>query len=1219
MAGSLQNSGGQPQKPPRYTPLYTSRFFSGLNTNRSPLRSAGSAYEERYLGNRGDSLIDGSNCEISPRLTLIRRPGNPVYNSQTFGSVDFFYSFREFSINTEQIRVMVDETTALYDGTANSRTLVFTKSTGAGQSYMQSVGNTLFFANGIDQKKWVETLLTRTSSAAILPNIGNNVTLNPVSTPYLSSFVIDSNNNLQQFLAASVQPISNVAFDGTTLTLTVPAVVGITPGSEYLMWNVGTATWLNGITILVATAAGTTVTATLVNASHAVYGSAGDTGNITSVGGTAITGGSVPTWSATVPNSGNNYQGGFTVDGTVIWLNKGNPVENWGLVAGSSSPTVVVGTSGSAWKTNTYFSLPGVIIDSNGNLQKVTTAGISGPSQPTWATVVSNTTNDGTVVWTMIQSAASLTWAAHTHYANGAFLVANASGTNCLFQLQSPPSTPTLNIASTINIASWSVPSGSQGGQFIKLYPATGPDGTDTNNALMFNVTDDSSQPLVKFVLNGAGETTSSSFVNAPSSTHYNMAFSGTFTVPVAGQYSLAVSHYNGFIFGIGNATGGGIPSLVSGIVSLIPGQTGTGVHNYNSVLAGNNNRGPGGGFITTDNFVVNFPTADTYPFEFDYSQIDTFQQFIVKGNNNIIAPSPSISGATQPIWPAWSTGFAPNYPNVKEAAGQYQWNNLGPAVDFTWQKNTTFTLPNSTITDANNNTEAPYRTGVSGAVAPTFSTGLNQLTLDNPNLIWINKGPASAPAPGTISALAGGYQYTVALVNTATDTVSNGSPLSPTTGDFFGAAGVTITGGLPSLASIDPQADYVAIFRTTDGQTTPFLIPGTGNSLYTVPLSQYLQDGYLDTANDTELNNEIQAPIAGENTPPANGAKNLTYHLSRIFFSVGNTVYWTSGPDSPVGNGVEGVAPANTQVFPSLVTRIVPTTVGAFIFTVSDIYVIVGQGTASNPIQPAYPYLQGIGLLNFNALDINGAEMGFYSSDKRFIILDPASGPSDVGFNIGNLLAGSSWSPTAVYVTYHASGEDAAWFLSDGSTGWYRVSPTPAPEQGVTWSPFATIVGGVKAVQSIETSPGVHKLLSGPVTSGPILNRDITVWQDNGNNYSWFATVGSHVLANPGQLAEVAFITLDSVATGSKLSLSVVTDECVPYYTGPFYPLLESVEDPPTLPPSVSTYAQRFYLAQTDEPAVCRHLQYRIDASAENFQNEVMTCTIFGALLIEI
>src|SRR4029077_18530684 len=224
--------------------------------------------------------------------------------------------------------------------------------------------------------------------------------------------------------------------------------------------------------------------------------------------------------------------------------------------------------------------------------------------------------------------------------------------------------------------------------------------------------------------------------------------------------------------------------------------------------------------------------------------------------------------------------------------------------------------------------------------------------------------------------------------------------------------------------------------------------------------------------------------------------------------FSIGNTVYWTSGPDTPVGNGIEGVTPSNTQVFPSLVTRIVPTTVGAFIYTVSDIYVIVGQGTQTSPIQPAYPYLDGIGLLNYNALGVNGADMGFFSSDKRFIVLNPSSGPSDVGFSIGNTLS-DNIDPSLAYVTWHSSAEDSAWFVADRSTGWYRVSPTPAPEQGITWSPVATIAAGVKAVTSIETSLGVHNLLSGPATTGPILKRSITTFQANVSNYAWFAVVG--------------------------------------------------------------------------------------------------------------
>jgi hypothetical protein len=1136
---------------------------------------------------------------------------------------------------------MVDETTALYDGTANSRILVFTKSAGAGQSFMQSVGNNLFFANGIDQKKWVQTLFTRNASGA-LPNIANSTTLSSASTPFLTTYVIDTNGNLQQLLATSLTTISNVAYTAPTLTLTVASTAGITPGNNYVIWNMATAVWLDGMTINVVTASGVTVTATLVNATHANYASAADTGNFTVIGGTpsAVTGGSVPTWNTTVPASSTTppFQGGFTIDGTVVWVNRGNPVENWGIVntnPTNAGPTATVGSASAAWHANTYYSFPGVIVDtrsSNNNVWQVTVAGTTGaaigfPLSPT----IGNTFVDGTVTWTNVATTASAVWAAHTNFTSGNFIVETAGGVPCLFQLSIAPASVQLSTLMTAKFVAHSasgVFDGDWGGSVgapVAFGTATPLviAATATNiNSLLWNRYDTSQQPILVYTLNGAGESSAGTFTTpwAGATNNWEMMLFGTMTVNQAGPVSFLIGHNDGFYFGMdGGAT------YVSGPNAGLAGRTLTPWNGY-PIVGGNNINAD---FSAGETLTVNCPAVGTYNFEFAFAQKDTFQVLTVTANGAQITPTPLETGTSIPSFPAFSTAFAPNYANVVEVQNgnvafpgvvpgskAYQWSNLGPVTDFAWKAKTPVTLPNTTITDPNNNTEAPFETGVSGNTIPTFATGLNQLTHDNPNLIWINKGPASAPSPGTISAFAGGFQYYVALVNTMTNTVSNASAASTRTGNFIGASGITVSGGLPLTANIDTQADWVAIFRTTDGGAVPFLIPGTGNSIYTVPLSQYLQNGYLDTTPDTGLNNLIQAPIHGENTPPASGAQNLTFHLSRIFFSVGNTVYWTSNGASPVGNGIEGVSPANTQVFPSLVTRLVPTTAGIFVYTVSDIYVIVGQGTPSVPLQPAYPYLQGIGLLNYNALAVNGADMGFYSSDSRFIILNPSSGPADVGFPIGNVI--TSISPSLAYVTWHSSGQDSAWFISDGSTGWYRVTPTPAPEQGTTWSPFATIIGGAFAVQSIEVTPGVKNLLLGPVTSGPILKRSTTSFQDNTSNYSWFATLGSHVLANPGQLAELMFITVDSVGIGTRPSVSVILDEAVPYYTGGFEQINAWTNDPPTLHESASLYQQRFYLSETLQPAICRSLQYRIDLPAENVQNEILAVTMFGALLVE-
>ena len=79
------------------------------------------------------------------------------------------------------------------------------------------------------------------------------------------------------------------------------------------------------------------------------------------------------------------------------------------------------------------------------------------------------------------------------------------------------------------------------------------------------------------------------------------------------------------------------------------------------------------------------------------------------------------------------------------------------------------------------------------------------------------------------------------------------------------------------------------------------------------------------------------------------------------------------SEAEAKVGlNGTNGFAPDNFAEFPSAVKRMVPTSIGLLVFTVSDIYLIQGNGTSGNPITPV-PYATGIGLLSYNALDVNG------------------------------------------------------------------------------------------------------------------------------------------------------------------------------------------------------------------------------------------------------
>jgi hypothetical protein len=173
-------------------------------------------------------------------------------------------------------------------------------------------------------------------------------------------------------------------------------------------------------------------------------------------------------------------------------------------------------------------------------------------------------------------------------------------------------------------------------------------------------------------------------------------------------------------------------------------------------------------------------------------------------------------------------------------------------------------------------------------------------------------------------------------------------------------------------------------------------------------------------------------------------------------------------------------------------------------------------------------------------------------------------------------------------------------------------------PEVGTPWCPKANIVGGAGAIQSCETTPGNLQLLIGPPpnTTGPILFRDYTNYQDNGANYPAYFTFGSIVLAHPGQIASIEFFTVDShkFVGARPLTLGILLGEI----SGNFEPICHFVNDPPQLPPSNSLWNQRFYLMQSNEPIECRHFQLKVLWEPQNFPDEVESVSPFGGFLQE-
>jgi hypothetical protein len=337
-----------------------------------------------------------------------------------------------------------------------------------------------------------------------------------------------------------------------------------------------------------------------------------------------------------------------------------------------------------------------------------------------------------------------------------------------------------------------------------------------------------------------------------------------------------------------------------------------------------------------------------------------------------------------------------------------------------------------------------------------------------------------------------------------------------------------------------------------------------------------------------------------------------MAYHFERIWGAVGNFVYASGGPDVVTGDPNESFSPDDYFEFPSPVTRIVPTATGILVFLTSDVYAILGGPVFSTFF--ATPMVPGVGLLHYNALDVHGGVSYLFTSDNQFISMDPSGGAQRIGGAIADKLA--LFDSAKTFVSVHESGNDNAVFISDGETGWYRLNPNQSPNGTPVWSPFGAATSGAGAVQSIEVSSGVHRLLVGGVGSSKhILMRDYSTYQDDGTPYTCSFTMGSINLVSPGQIAGLTFVNLRSTRVGTVPTCSFLLNEV----SGAFTTFPEAQAYPwqiygATAQPT-SLFSNAYYFRATGSPALAEHMQVKVSFPAENFANEVLSLTIWGVI----
>lgn len=166
----LQSLGSHGQKEARYAPIFTDRFFVGYWSNRNPLRSPLSTlYADGWHLGGTDAIYSGVNIELSPRLTLCRRPGNVAYSVATIPTPPLtFYSFKLFGASSPAIDVIVDTATEIYNLNPLSVDAIFAKAINAGQANFLGIGQTLYFGDGAEVMAW-QNGTTRNWGISIAP------------------------------------------------------------------------------------------------------------------------------------------------------------------------------------------------------------------------------------------------------------------------------------------------------------------------------------------------------------------------------------------------------------------------------------------------------------------------------------------------------------------------------------------------------------------------------------------------------------------------------------------------------------------------------------------------------------------------------------------------------------------------------------------------------------------------------------------------------------------------------------------------------------------------------------------------------------------------------------------------------------------------------------------------------------------------------------------
>lgn len=1206
----LQTAGAQPQKQPKYVPIFIDRAFTGIWTQRNVLHDPSDFATLRFYGGRPDALIDGNNVELTNRLTLQRRPGLTPFSPAIYPTPpDRAFSF---GLTNGTIQVIID--------------------TGLGT----------FSLSSVEEISGVAYYLFSSSN----PCAANNAYAGLIFK--VSGF--DQLNDNGTFVCT--------ASTSTYMILANPAAVTDTH------------------TATAVTAGGVYYDNQISSVPQLLFGKSPGAGQtyFVAVAGVLYMGDGIDTRKYTPGNP----------NGT-IW--------NWGIVSPTLQPSVTIVASGSSavqWIASTFYSTMGLLVDSNNNIQALTSVNASGSNttnlgktgsgQPNWNNATGGQTTDNTVTWTC-SGPLGLWQANHTYKPGDCVFVPGIGGTPI-------PSTAATGIRlltypGTIGGGIWCnvIYSGKSGAAQPKWNPTTDIGSADAFGHWNYLGAAIAWQPSTQY--NSFWEWSNEVIVE-PTLPNAAMLAAGTQTVFVqtannatAGQINTSGTSGTGYTppwaTVVGDTTVDNDLIWVNlGSKTWAPSTTyiawANGTPTFSALVDGNNN------FQVC---ITGGQSGTTVPYNgWQASHAFASNAFIaVQGPSGnvafkVTAGGGGNSGATEPTWNfangtttsdgalTWTSQGITSTPRWSQVYGgqtldnQVSWVCAGSAANSTWTTSIQWYLPASGFTPptpsepyggaeviANSDVQAVISSGLSGGSAPSWGT-IGSRTIDN-KATWYTISATSSNSITWQKSHVYAFSYKSRMSNdffatnippglgsplgsykgAGTGGVSTASPIFTISNSNTAGAVNTISGP----GSLDPQVDTIVIWRDADGGGSSNMFelteipnpPPVNGQAGMWSFQDFLPD--TPTSVFPGLDNLIPAPINSENDPPPSAFLPMVYNFQRIWGADGSDVLFSGGPDVLTGNPNEAFNPADDFPYLAPVTSIVKNSQGLIVFLTDSVEALGGGPlTASFYSVTLAP---GIGMLNYNSWDLYAGEIYFVSSDSQFKTISPSLQLSTTGFPIGDKIA--ALNPSTVRVAVQQAGVDNCIMVADGSTGWWRCNPHQVPGgysgPEPIWSPFATITGGCSLVQSVEIAPGIKKLLVGPTGNcGQILKRDLTIFTDNGTAYDAWFTMGSIMLAHQSSLALLKFIAADFSGVNYQPQMSYLLDEI----SGPFTVMPISVFDPPsiygtTITPS-SYSPLRFYFASTGSLARCRHLQIRCDFGVTPNGDELFNLCIVGRLMVE-